>query len=280
MDVRNHRIADIWYGQTSNLSSGTITPTVICNHYTTGWSGAGSRDWLMGAAGGTANRGSSAHLVIDRDGTAWQIAPFNRRTWHAGPSRYGTLRNLNSHSIGIELVNPGWLKSDGHGGWVDSYGKRRSSDELEAFGGYMLASHGRIGSGTFAWPLYTEAQIDVTRAIIAALIDKYGIRAIVTHEEIDSRGWKTDPGPAFPHDSFVEMLGEDEGPDDEEAGDLPTSETRARPAPDHPHDDRDVDRVGDPRIDVRELLHPVLLEHPDRGVDTRVPVLALHPFVA
>src|SRR5690554_2752601 len=87
MDIKNHRIDEIWYKQSSNIG-GTIAPTMIVTHYTTGWSGAGSRDWLLGSAGNTANTGSSAHVVIDRDGKAWQLVPFNRKAWHAGPSRH------------------------------------------------------------------------------------------------------------------------------------------------------------------------------------------------
>ncbi len=211
MDIRNHRIDDIWFGQTSNLS-GThrnISPKFIVTHYTTGWDGASSRDWLMGAAGGTSNTDSSAHVVIDRDGTAWQIAPFNRRAWHAGPSRYGSLSDINSHGVGLEFVNPGWLKPDGNGGWVDYFGNRRTTQDLNNFGGFELAPHPRVGSATYAWPLYTEAQLATGRAIALALIDKYPIQAIITHEEIDTRGWKTDPGPAFPQSAFIDLLGED-----------------------------------------------------------------------
>jgi len=210
LEIKNHRIPEIWYRQTSNLSSGTLNPTVAVMHYTTGWSGEGSRDWLMGAAGGTSNKGSSAHVVIDRDGTAWQIAPFNRVAWHAGPSRYGSLKSLNHHAIGIEFVNPGPLSSEGRDGWVDTYGHRKSYTDLSNFGGFIEAKHSRVGSGDYAWPLYTDAQLATGRAILQALIGRYPIKAIVSHEEIDIRGWKTDPGPAFPMASFRALLGEAE----------------------------------------------------------------------
>lgn len=42
-----------------------------------------------------------------------------------------------------------------------------------------------------------------------ALIAKYDIQDIITHEEIDKRGWKTDPGPAFPQPMFKDLLGQD-----------------------------------------------------------------------
>lgn len=178
-------------------------------HYTTGWNGAASRDHLLGRAAGSSNKSSSAHVVIDRDGTAWQIAPFNRRAWHAGPSNHEGAGNVNGRSIGLEFVNPGWLRSDGHGGWVDSYNHRRTDDELDAFGGYIVEAHPRVGSGRFAWPLYTPAQIETGLAIVRAITERYTIRGVVSHEEIDTRGWKTDPGPAFSQQAFIDLLDEE-----------------------------------------------------------------------
>lgn len=215
MDIKNHRIDDIWYKQSSNIK-GQIAPKLIVTHYTTGWSGSGSRDWLLGSAGDTSNTQSSAHVVIDRDGTAWQIAPFDRRAWHAGPSRYGSLADINSHAVGLEFVNPGWLKPDGSGGWADYFGNRRTTSDLDTYGGFIEGPHPRVGSQTYAWPLFTAAQIATGLEIARALVAKYPIAAVVSHEEIDRRGWKTDPGPAFPQQAFIDLL-------DHGAGAAPTA---------------------------------------------------------
>lgn len=206
MEVRNHWIEEIKHTQTSNLSPGTITPRFIVMHYTAGWSGAASRDWLMGEAGGHPTSRVSAHVVVDQNGTAWQIAPFNRRTWHAGPSRYGSTTDLNNHSIGIEFANVGWLRRVSATELEDHTG-RRITEERAASRGYIEAAHSRVGSGSFCWPTYPARQIEVGLAITAALIAKYQIEAILTHEEIDTRGWKTDPGPAFPMRNFIDLLG-------------------------------------------------------------------------
>ena len=49
----------------------------------------------------------SAHYVIDRDGRLVQLVDERARAWHAGDSRWGGIADLNSSSIGIELVNTG-----------------------------------------------------------------------------------------------------------------------------------------------------------------------------
>jgi N-acetyl-anhydromuramyl-L-alanine amidase AmpD len=59
-------------------------------------------------------RQASAHLVIDRDGTVYELVPCLdgkvERAWHAGKSnlefRGQRFDGLNDHAVGIELVNP------------------------------------------------------------------------------------------------------------------------------------------------------------------------------
>jgi N-acetylmuramoyl-L-alanine amidase len=49
----------------------------------------------------------SAHYLIEEDGTVWRLVAEEARAWHAGVSFWAGRRDINSHSIGIELVNPG-----------------------------------------------------------------------------------------------------------------------------------------------------------------------------
>ncbi len=49
----------------------------------------------------------SAHYVVEEDGAIWHLVPEDRRAWHAGISFWAGRRDINAHSIGIELVNPG-----------------------------------------------------------------------------------------------------------------------------------------------------------------------------
>ena len=49
----------------------------------------------------------SAHYLVGRDGRLYQLVSDERRAWHAGGGRWGTITDLNSASIGIELDNNG-----------------------------------------------------------------------------------------------------------------------------------------------------------------------------
>lgn len=49
----------------------------------------------------------SAHYLIGRDGTVYQLVDERARAWHAGVSYWGGNADLNSASIGIELDNDG-----------------------------------------------------------------------------------------------------------------------------------------------------------------------------
>jgi N-acetylmuramoyl-L-alanine amidase len=49
----------------------------------------------------------SAHYLVARDGTVYQLVDERRRAWHAGISRWGADEDINSSSIGIELDNNG-----------------------------------------------------------------------------------------------------------------------------------------------------------------------------
>ncbi|MDD5296300.1 MAG: N-acetylmuramoyl-L-alanine amidase [Rhodocyclaceae bacterium] len=49
----------------------------------------------------------SAHYLVVRDGTIYQLVDERARAWHAGASRWGMQTDLNSASLGIELDNDG-----------------------------------------------------------------------------------------------------------------------------------------------------------------------------
>ena len=50
----------------------------------------------------------SCHYLISRVGKVYQMVQDQDVAWHAGKSKWGKDINLNSKSIGIELVNKGF----------------------------------------------------------------------------------------------------------------------------------------------------------------------------
>ena len=79
-------------------------PVLIVLHYTDEPSAQQALHTLR-----TANSGGpvSAHYLIGADGHIYQLVADQLRAWHAGPGRWGTITDLNSASIGIELDNDG-----------------------------------------------------------------------------------------------------------------------------------------------------------------------------
>ena len=49
----------------------------------------------------------SSHYVIDTNGAIYNLVNENKRAWHAGESMWKKSKDINSRSIGIEIVYPG-----------------------------------------------------------------------------------------------------------------------------------------------------------------------------
>ncbi len=88
----------------SSPNHGIRRPLLIVLHFTSQRSVKQSLHTLR-----TANSGGpvSAHYLIGADGHIYQLVSDQLRAWHAGPGRWGTITDLNSASIGIELDNTG-----------------------------------------------------------------------------------------------------------------------------------------------------------------------------
>ena len=77
-------------------------PDMLILHYTGMTSAAAALDRLCDPAARV-----SSHYVVEEDGAVWRLVPEERRAWHAGESGWLGRRDINAHSIGIEIVNPG-----------------------------------------------------------------------------------------------------------------------------------------------------------------------------
>ncbi|HEX7815048.1 N-acetylmuramoyl-L-alanine amidase [Dyella sp.] len=77
-------------------------PVLIVLHATEQTSARASLDTLR-----TRNSGGrvSAHYLIGSDGTIYQLVADEERAWHAGAGRWGSITDVNSASLGIELDN-------------------------------------------------------------------------------------------------------------------------------------------------------------------------------
>lgn len=81
---------------------GTQRPDLIVLHYTGMADGASARARLCDPSSEV-----SAHWLILEDGTAEALVAEDRRAWHAGAGSWRGREDVNSHSIGIEIANPG-----------------------------------------------------------------------------------------------------------------------------------------------------------------------------
>lgn len=109
----------------------------------------------------------SSHYLIgdDKNATIYKLMDENLRAWHAGESQWQGRTWLNSSSLGIEIVNPGFKDTP----------------------------TGRL------WYPYTEAQIQSLIVLLKDISQRYNIspRGIIGHSDIAPLR-KLDPGPLFP----------------------------------------------------------------------------------
>ena len=102
----------------------------------------------------------SSHYTIDEDGTVYVHVAEDKRAWHAGISSWRGQSDINSRSIGIEIVNPGH---------------------------------------EFGYRAFPEAQIEAVIALSQKVVAQHEIpaRNVIAHSDV-APGRKTDPGELFP----------------------------------------------------------------------------------
>ena len=195
----NEKIAISKSGNAGEL----INPDYIVIHYTATDTASSAIDWFMNTSSNP-NR-IAAHIVLDLDGTITQLVPFNRKANHAGPSTWDGIDFFNSHAIGIEIVNPGFVEKLSNGSF-----RRRVTNS--SFKTYPVTASNKIikanhkhkfwtDKETRNWFAYPEAQLKALYKLCKFLFATYHLVNAVGHDDI-SPARKPDPGPAFPWDLF------------------------------------------------------------------------------
>jgi len=148
-------VADVVPSPNFDERKGGRRPDMILLHYT----GMQSGDAALKALTTAASKVSS-HYVVFEDGRIVQCVPEVRRAWHAGESSWAGETDINSCSIGIEIVNPGH---------------------------------------EFGYREFAPAQIEALIPLLAEIKDRYEITRgnIVGHSDIAPTR-KQDPGEFFP----------------------------------------------------------------------------------
>lgn len=198
LTIKDHILDDVEYIRTPNTDNKIITPKFLVVHFTATWTDTSAINWLTNPAAKV-----SAHIVLDRDGTLTQLAPFNVKTWHAGASYWRGYSGLNEHAIGIEIVNygPTPLGKDK----PEPRKGERAPVGRDAPENWMRAAHPLEPGRVQWWEKYTEEQLAVLDELVPLLVDTYNIREVISHEEIAvPQGRKTDTGPAFPLADYKE----------------------------------------------------------------------------
>lgn len=85
-----------------NFDDRSLPITMIVLHYTGMQTGEAAIERLRDPAAKV-----SSHYVVAEDGTVLRLVDEEKRAWHAGRSHWRGVKDINSASIGIEIVNPG-----------------------------------------------------------------------------------------------------------------------------------------------------------------------------
>lgn len=189
-----------------------ITPSYLTIHYTAGDKASNAINWFKDVPPTNPDR-IAAHIVVDVDGTITQLVPFNRRANHAGYSTWDGLTGFNLNSIGIEIVNPGFVEKMADGSF-----KRWLNKKQNKFVSYPASTASKLvhtnhkhkfwtDPENHYWFKFPDAQLKAVYALSKLLMTQYSLINAVGHDDL-SPGRKPDPGPAFPWDEFkLNVLG-------------------------------------------------------------------------
>lgn len=143
-----------------NFNERKLPISMLVLHYTGMESSAAARERLCDPAAEV-----SAHWLVHEDGQVENLVDEDKRAWHAGRGSWNGVTDVNSASIGIEIVN----------------------------GGHNIP----LANGSL--PPYPDLQILAVTKLAKEIIDRHDIKArnIVGHSDIAPER-KEDPGEHFP----------------------------------------------------------------------------------
>jgi len=95
-------MSDIIACPSPNFDERTLPISMLVLHYTGMEDAASAIAWLRNPESKV-----SCHYVVAEDGQILALVDEDKRAWHAGRSRWREIGDVNSASIGIEIVNPG-----------------------------------------------------------------------------------------------------------------------------------------------------------------------------
>ena len=143
-----------------NFDERALPVSMIVLHYTGMPDADGALDRLTSPTAKV-----SAHYLVDEDGRVFRLVDESKRAWHAGQSRWRGIKDINSASVGIEIVNPG-----------HEFGYRPFPDE----------------------------QIASLIPLVAAIKDRHAIgRGDIVGQSDVAPARKEDPGELFPWESLA-----------------------------------------------------------------------------
>lgn len=144
-----------------NFGPRKAPPSMIVLHYTGMRTGEAALARLRDPAAEV-----SAHYLVEEDGRVFRLVDEARRAWHAGRSFWRGETDINSASIGVEIVNPGH---------------------------------------EFGYRAFPDAQIEAVIALLADVRNRWIIedRMIVGHSDV-APDRKADPGELFPWHRLAE----------------------------------------------------------------------------
>lgn len=195
MKIENHILVGAQFKQTPNIFGLPLTrPKYLIIHYTVSGNVSGTVAHLT-----KPDSNVSAHIVIGRGGEVVQLASFDQRCKHCGASAWNSDTHLNFSSIGIEFVNWGPLEKDKDGVFRSPYNHVIPAEDVEQ------ATHKNEASPRY-WQKFTPEQLAKGAEVARAILMAYPIEEVLGHDDI-APGRKSDPGPAFPMQEFLEDCG-------------------------------------------------------------------------